>query len=344
MAEQNKNTMSFESYQEHKSNKGDSKSGSGRGRSRTSSRSRNSGSSSGFSRDKDYSSNSRNFRSSGRSRGSKSSNRSTRDSDRTKRFNSRGSNNSRDRNSRFSDSKENKYVKFDKIEEKFTSIKFPNTYLDIKRRGLNLFTKNLIPGQNFFDENIIFKNIEGNKIELRNWDPKRSKLGAAIANKISQLGIDEGSKVLYLGASHGFTPSFVSDMVGEKGFVFCLDFAPRVVRDLYLLCQKRPNMAPIIADANKPEDYEDLIPEVDVIFMDIAQREQVKIFLKNFKFLKKGGFGLLALKARSIDVTKKPKYIFAESRKELEKHVTIVDYRELEPYEKDHCFFVCKKK
>jgi fibrillarin-like pre-rRNA processing protein len=228
--------------------------------------------------------------------------------------------------------------------ERFIPIKFPNTYLHIKKRGLDLFTKNLSPGKNYFDESIIFKEFDKNKIELRNWDYTRSKLGAAIALKISQLGINDASTVLYLGASHGFTPSFVSDMVGKEGFVFCLDFAPRVVRDLYALCETRNNMAPIIGDANKPETYEHLIPKVDVVFMDIAQRNQVDIFLKNLKFLKKGGFGLLALKARSVDVTKKPKRVFKDARAELEKHITIVDYRELDPYEKDHCFFVCKKK
>ena len=242
----------------------------------------------------------------------------------------------------FSRKKEFELPKHDK--EQFIPIKFSNTYLHIKKRGLDLFTKNLTPGKTFFDEITITKKFDNKQVELRHWDYTRSKLGAAIALKISQLGLFEDSKVLYLGASHGFTPSFVSDIVGSKGFVFCLDFAPRVVRDLYLLCQYRTNMAPIIADANQPEEYEHLIPEVDVIFMDIAQRNQVEIFLKNIKFLKKNGFALLALKARSIDVTKKPKHIFKEARAELEKHITIVDYKELDPYEKDHCFFVCKRK
>ncbi len=254
--------------------------------------------------------------------------------------NNRGRGN--DSNRGFSRKKRVEPIRHDK--EQFIDIKFPNTFLHLKRRGMDLFTINLNPGEVYFDESVIFKNINDKKTELRNWDYTRSKLGAAIALKISQLGIYEGSKVLYLGASHGFTPSFVSDMVGEKGFVFCLDFAPRVVRDLYLLSQKRGNMAPIIADANHPEEYEDLVSEVDVIFMDIAQRNQVEIFLKNFKFLKKDGVALLALKARSVDVTKKPKYVFKEAREMLEKEVLIVDYKELDPHEKDHCFFVCRKK
>ncbi len=264
---------------------------------------------------------------------------STRSFDRDRKFN-----NDRKGRSAFGDNKWgfSKSIK-ENTKEQFTSIKFPNTYMDIKRRSVDLFTENLTPGLTFFGERVFAKSIDGRLVEMRNWDYRRSKLGSAIALKISQLGINKGSKVLYLGASHGFTPSYVSDMVGKEGFVFCLDFAPRVVRDLYLLCQKRENMVPIIADANKPEDYEDLIPEVDVIFMDIAQRDQVGIFLKNFKFLKKGGFALLALKARSVDVTKKPKHVFKMAREKLEKHTSIVDYRELDPYEKDHCFFVCKK-
>ncbi|MFH0869904.1 MAG: fibrillarin-like rRNA/tRNA 2'-O-methyltransferase, partial [archaeon] len=62
--------------------------------------------------------------------------------------------------------------------------------------------------------------------------------------------------------------------------------------------------------------------------------------------LKKGGFGLLALKARSIDVAEKPRIIFAQVKRELEQSssVTLVDYKELDPFERDHAFYVCKKK
>jgi len=61
-------------------------------------------------------------------------------------------------------------------------------------------------------------------------------------------------------------------------------------------------------------------------------------------FLKKDGYALLAVKARSIDVAKKPKQIFAEVRQKLEKEVIIIDYRDLEPFQLDHCMFICKKK
>lgn len=203
------------------------------------------------------------------------------------------------------------------------------------------FTKSLYGGFKGFDERI--EKIKGE--EFREVKPERSKFIAAVAKGLSQTGVKKGSVVLYLGASHGYTPSFMSDIIGREGFMFCLDFAPRVVKDLVFVCEKRDNMAPILDDAMHPENYQKIVPKVDVIFQDIAQRDQVKIFLKNCDmFLKPGGFGLLALKARSIDVSKNPKVLFREVRAELEKHIVIVDYRELEPFEKDHAFFVVKKK
>lgn len=214
--------------------------------------------------------------------------------------------------------------------------KFPNIYIDKKK----LFTKS-IDKNSFFEERIIVQD----RVHYREWDPKRSKLAAGLLKGISQIGFKEGDLVLYLGASHGYTPSFVSDIVGKKGFVFAIDFAPEVVRDLVILTEERENMAPILGDCNHPEDYKDLVLESDVVYQDIAQKNQVQIFLKNCNaYLKKGGFGLLALKARSVDVTKRPKEIFKQVRAELEKHITIVDYRTLDPFEKDHALFIVKKK
>lgn len=236
----------------------------------------------------------------------------------------------------------NKFNVYEYNRKKSVDSKDKKSFEDKKNRK-TLYTINLVPGKALFEEKL----IQENNVEYREWDVYRSKLGAAVKRGISQIGIKQGDLVLYLGASHGFTPSYVSDIVGAQGFVFCVDNAPRVVRDLIFICEQRENMAPIMADANHPEAYKDLITrEVDVVYQDIAQRNQVDIFLKNCNaYLKKGGFGLLALKARSIDVSKKPREIFKQVRKQLEQSsMMVVDYRELEPYEKDHAFFVCKRK
>lgn len=101
----------------------------------------------------------------------------------------------------------------------------------------------------------------------------------------------------------------------------------------------RENIAPIIADARKPENYDDLVPEVDVVFQDISQRDQPEIFIKNVeKFLKEGGLGLIAIKAQSISSSRDPEEVFGEAKEKLEERFEVLDETRLEPYEKDHLF------
>ncbi len=214
-------------------------------------------------------------------------------------------------------------------------------YEDRKGKWTNIYTKNLIKGNPVYGERI----IRNQGIEYREWDPKRSKLAAAIMKGASNVAIRKGDIILYLGAASGTTPSHISDMVGPKGTVFALDFSPRVVRDLVFVAEKRKNIIPILGDATKPLDYAGRIVLSDIVYQDVAQRDQAGIFLRNCRaFLKKGGYGLLAVKAKSVDISKKPKQIYREVREQLEKELIIIDYRELDPYEKDHCFFICKKK
>ncbi len=228
---------------------------------------------------------------------------------------------------------------------KFTSLmkiektQFTNVFL-IQNKRKNLVTENSTPGKRFFEE-IIFK--EDNK-EYREFNPFRSKLAAAITKRISFIPIKEGDTILYLGASHGYTPSYISDIIKEKGNVFCLDFAPRVVRDLVLLCEERKNMIPLLANANKPDSYKERITQVDLIYQDVAQKNQVEILFKNLQFLKNKGYVLIAIKSRSIDVTKSPQRIYKEVEEKLKEKLKIIDRRELDPFQKDHCFFVCQKK
>ncbi len=209
-----------------------------------------------------------------------------------------------------------------------------------KRR---LLTKNLTPGKTVYDESLIIQD----GVEYREWNPRKSKLAALILKGCSDIKIRKDDIILYLGSASGTTVSHVSDIIGKYGFIFALDFAPRVVRDLVFVSEDRKNIAPILADANKPETYIGRVSQVDIIYQDIAQKDQLIIFLKNIDlFLKKGGFALLAVKARSIDVTKHPKEIFMKVRKQLEQqqNLIIVDYKTLEPFQLDHCMFVVKKK
>lgn len=219
--------------------------------------------------------------------------------------------------------------------------KFYEIYEERGRRRA-LFTKNLVPGRKVYGERLVTEK----GVEYREWNHLKSKPAAGIMKGLNQFGLKPGSKVLYLGAASGTTVSHFSDIVGNDGIIFALDFAPRVVRDLVALCEVRKNIAPLLENASHPERYRSKIMHpVDFLFQDIAQRSQAEIFMKNVDmFLKKGGYCLLVVKSRSIDVAKKPSVIFGDIRKFLRERVEIVDYVELDPFEKDHALFVCKKR
>jgi fibrillarin-like pre-rRNA processing protein len=108
------------------------------------------------------------------------------------------------------------------------------------------------------------------------------------------------------------------------------------MRDLLKLSTIRPNIIPLLADANKPHDYQAQIGPIDLIYQDIAQKNQVEMFLKNMAFFscKKG---VLMIKARSIDVTQPPQKIYHQ----IIQHITdtfgnITETITLHPYIKDH--------
>lgn len=208
-----------------------------------------------------------------------------------------------------------------------------------KRR--QLYTINLVPGKQVYGEKLISEN----GIEYREWDVFKSKIASSILKGSPNVFIRKKDVVLYLGSASGTTVSHVSDIVGTEGLIFAVDIAPRVMRDLIFLSYQRKNIVPILADSNKTDLLKERVCTVDVLYQDVAQKNQVEIFLKNVDlFLKSGGYALLAVKARSMDVTKNPKQIFRDVKERLEKEMTIIDQRDLEPFQRDHAMFICKKK
>ncbi|MEM4657947.1 MAG: fibrillarin-like rRNA/tRNA 2'-O-methyltransferase [Candidatus Methanosuratincola sp.] len=212
--------------------------------------------------------------------------------------------------------------------------KFKGVFYVETDAGRQLATENLAPGSRVYGEDLY--RIGEN--EYRAWSPYRSKLGAAIEKGIKSVPISAGSKVLYLGAASGTTPSHVSDIVGNKGKVYCVEFAPRVIRELLEVTAKRSNMVPILGDARNPSSYRFFLELVDVIYCDVAQPEQAKLLADNSDYyLKRGGKIMIAIKARSVDVTMDPSQVFKQEVKILEdRSFKILDLKHLEPYEKDH--------
>ncbi|MEM1566528.1 MAG: fibrillarin-like rRNA/tRNA 2'-O-methyltransferase [Candidatus Bathyarchaeia archaeon] len=207
-----------------------------------------------------------------------------------------------------------------------------------------LATRNLAPGRTVYGEKLV--RFEG--AEYRLWDPFRSKLAAAILKGIKTVPIKPSHQVLYLGAASGTTASHVSDIVGERGHVYCVEFAARALRELVNnVCPYRLNITPILEDARFPERYAYFIRgKVDDIYCDIAQPEQAKILADNADlYLKDGGWIMLAVKAQSIDVTKEPSEVYKRELKILEsRNFTIEDVVHLEPYDKAHAMIVAEFK
>ena len=222
--------------------------------------------------------------------------------------------------------------------------KFPEIYWAILEDGTKrLATKNLAPGRAVYGERLVtFKGVE-----YRIWDPYRSKLAAAILKGLKNVPIKPGNKVLYLGAASGTTASHISDIVGENGHVYCVEFSARAIRELVNnVCAFRPNMSPILEDARLPERYAMLVEKVDNIYCDIAQPEQAKILADNADlYLKKRGEIMLAIKAQSIDVTKEPSEVYKREIETLkDRGFKIKEIVHLEPYDKAHAMIVAEFK
>lgn len=210
----------------------------------------------------------------------------------------------------------------------------------IFQRSKEIFTLNAVPGTKVYGEALA---KHGGK-EYRLWDPNRSKLGAAIANGLKAMPIESGSKVLYLGAASGTTVSHVSDIVGNKGAIYAVEFSERPFRDLAALSKKRQNIFPILTDARKPESY-GWIEQADVIFVDIAQPDETEIAIRNAGlFLRIGGHIMIAVKSQSIDVTKEPKQVYRQEAEKLRRAAySVIETVELDPYETAHALIVARK-
>ena len=219
--------------------------------------------------------------------------------------------------------------------------RFPGVYLVKDKERTSLSTKSLVHGQSFYGEKVI-SSEDG---EYRFWAPRRSKLAAAIQNGLNEMPIQPGSKVLYLGAASGTTVSHVSDIVSNAGIVHAVEFSPIIARGLLELAESRTNIIPIVEDARHPSRYTSLVVgPIDVVYQDVAQPDQARIFAENLKlFCSYGSWGMVAIKARSIDSASDVRAIYSQEISILEKYgLEVVETVDLAPLEKDHLMVIVR--
>ena len=174
----------------------------------------------------------------------------------------------------------------------------------------------------------------------RAWDPERSKLGGMLELGFD-TGLSGGETVLYLGAASGTTVSHVADFAGPT---YAVEFAPRPARDLVEAAEPRDRLFPLLKDARKPETYAHVVEPVDVLIQDVATRGQAAVALANRQYLRENGRLLLAVKARSEDVTRNPNDVFDEVLDALEDGYDVLETRSLEPFHGDHLGVVARPK
>ena len=215
----------------------------------------------------------------------------------------------------------------------------PTEWEGVATDGSWLLTRNRVPGTSAYGESLP---REGG-IEYRRWDANRSKLAAYLKCGGHVWGFRATSSVLYLGAGSGTTASHVSDVCRE-GTITAVEISARAFRDLLRLAENRTNLVPVLGDATKPEAYGGRLGAVDVLYQDVAQRDQAGIFLKNIRWIAPGGTGYLMVKARSEDMAQAPARIFEAVKLELlNAGLKILDLRVLSPYQLDHAALVVQK-
>lgn len=196
----------------------------------------------------------------------------------------------------------------------------PNLFLE----GNNLYTKTDIK-ESIYGERIV-KREEG---LFREFSPLRSKLASSI-----KLGfrptISRNDHVLYLGASTGTTVSHLSDVVDE-GKIYAVEFSPVSMIKLMELGRIKRNIMPLHLDANKPESFSPFIDRIDLIYQDVAQPNQIEIFLKNIKYYdcKRG---ILMFKTYSIRAETEIKREIKKIKESFER----IDIKDIQRFHKGH--------
>ncbi len=210
-----------------------------------------------------------------------------------------------------------------------------------KLEELNSFPVEIVRQKNFlYTVSKYGKAVYGEKIRktgegyLREWNPKRSKVAAAILKKLSELPLRQASSVLYLGAASGTTVSHFSDIC-RSGKIFAVEKAYDPFVKLLDLADSRDNIYPIIEDAGQIERYSFFINRVDFIYQDIAQRNQVQIFNNAAAYFSEARDAMLVIKVRAISSKGSEKDILLKEASKIS-GFRVIETIDLSPYSRSN--------
>jgi len=208
------------------------------------------------------------------------------------------------------------------------------------REANDLYTENLDPGHRVYGETLRSSGAR----EYRQWDPFRSKLAGLLLKGAPDGLLAPVRSALYLGGAHGTTVSHLSD-VWPSAAIFVVEKSPTSFAPLLALARRRPNLLPLLADAQLPERYRAELGEVEFLYQDVAQRDQARIFVDNADAcLARGGRGILMLKVRSVTQRRPSAAVVREARAELGRGgFRVVGESTLAPFARDHVALILER-
>ncbi|XP_033164809.1 rRNA 2'-O-methyltransferase fibrillarin [Drosophila mauritiana] len=209
--------------------------------------------------------------------------------------------------------------------------------------AIQLLTRNTSSSADDYGEQRVISEYREMRCEFRVWSPFQSKLAAGIMGGVSDLHLQIGSKVLYLGAGFGRSVSHISDIVGESGMVYAVEQIPWAGSQLTVLANRRSNIVPIVEDATMPYKYRYEVPAcIDIIFADLPPSILIRALMLNARhFLNPGGHFVAYLHSPNSQGVVFNKDSFAAERRLLkEKQLEPKEMVLLEPFKAGYAFVV----
>ena len=199
-------------------------------------------------------------------------------------------------------------------------------------------TLNLSVGSKEKDEEII--KVDGN--EYRIWKPHRSKLATAIINGMEIFPILKKSKVLYFDATVENTASYISDIVENDGKIFVVVNSNKPSNFMQKMVDKRSNVTMIHHTENLAQ-HKSINDKVDVIYMNVSDKNNLDIAILNSKaYLKDGGYLLLVVKTADILVNKYGVEPENNQRKKIRMLFEIIQEVNLADFFKDNTMIIAR--
>ena len=164
------------------------------------------------------------------------------------------------------------------------------------------------------------------------WNPYHSKLSAYLLAGGENWPFKKNSKVLYLGSAEGNTISYLSKIC-KTDTITAVDISAVAMAELLVLAKNKKNIIPCLNDAHFPERYRIQANNPEIIYQDIAQNDQVDIFIRNCKYFKPK-YAFLMLKTQSI--AGKNKDIFKDTEKKLKNMFEKVETVNINKWAKGH--------